>query len=291
MPLLQPAADGRLATLRCVSLLQRAASRGLVKCAQMPNATELGAVLVELVTAERVVLLDDNRTLALPQASLRSEPSFHGDALRDALLAHLAEVRRWELPASDAAQFVATAREQSQILTARDFALNGMLRSEVRKQVQARLRAAAAGLTARQQALLGLLLAELELSPSATFEEHSLSRDVEPHVLALHNVEPVLGAMAAAGTLHSRHGAGGQTYYLDPALAQAIDSSPARLGALLRTLGLLAPAPVATETPAAEEAPVSGFKQRLRTLRDLWSEGLITAVDYEQRKAEILKEL
>jgi hypothetical protein len=69
-------------------------------------------------------------------------------------------------------------------------------------------------------------------------------------------------------------------------------SAPRPSPATAPTPATTAPTPATTApAPAAASAPKPSLEERLKRLKDLADQGLITADEYARRKAELLKEL
>ncbi|MCC7491066.1 MAG: SHOCT domain-containing protein [Fimbriimonadaceae bacterium] len=207
----------------------------------------------------------------LPGAARAVEP-FHGSVLRDALLAHLAEVRSWALPAANPADAVRQALEHGRLLTPGTPAGNSMLRGAVRERLEQRLTELLAPTDGRTEQLQRLLLAPLDLPRTAAGrpDPYRLAEQLLPAVLQPDNVQAVLELLAAAGDLTPPEA--GRPEYADPGWA------PPR------------PAGGPPTPPPAVHSLVDpeSIKARLRLLRELHQEGLISDAEYADRRQLIL---
>lgn len=232
---------------------------------------------------------------ALPGAVEAAARPFHADSIRGAILAHLAEVRRWNLPAPSLERQIALAREHSRILSGRSATTNTMLGAELRRRLEQRLSAACHSTDSRTDALFEILLDDRDLprAPSGGLEPYDLARGLEALVKAPDNVDAVLQGMVAEGLLQPLPEHDGRAEYADPELDLLRQihvtrpAGPANDPELPRS----GPAPRPAAQPAADTANPRELKERFRLLRELLDEGLITADDYERRKAELLREI
>lgn len=284
----------RLATVH--EQRERRNLRALLRDEEDPRPRYLAAARLE-VEAVRGALLDEpglRQALAhlaadrfidrsgdgyrLPGAGGPGAAAFHHEALREAILAHLAEVRRWKLPAPTARRRIELAREHSQILHAGSVVENSMLRAEVLRRLEDRLDRALQPADSRAEQLLELVLSDRDEDEAGESRRaYRLAEELMPLVVAPGNVAAALAAMAAGEDV-VRFGSGEPPEYADPELAPV-------LGAPAYELEPAAPAAPAPPTDPA------GVKQRLRLLRELVDEGLIDDADYQRRKAEILDRL
>jgi len=233
---------------------------------------------------------------ALPGAIEAAARPFHADSIRGAVLAHLAEVRRWNLPAPSLDRQLALAREHSRVLSGMSPSQNSMLGAELRRRLEQRLSAATHSPDSRNEALFEILIGgqDLPRGPAGGLEPFDLCRQLEPLVKKAENVEAVLRAMVSEGLLQPLPPHDGRSEFADPELE------------LLQQLQPVKPEPIeppqapparqaGEPAPQVEAAASTGqprdLKARFRLLRDLHDEGLITAEDYERRKAELLGEV
>lgn len=292
---------------------QAAQRRGLV--ARMREADELRAEALVVATEETGALRehclsDDHLALcleamhgdgfvvafqtaggewseALPGTPLDApDRAFHAEAVRAAILSHLAEVRRWNLPAPTTERRLALAREHSRILCGDSPRLNTMLGAELRRRLEQRLLVLADRADTRRAALFEILLAgrDLPREPQGGIDRYDLCRQLEPLVQQPDNIDRVLRGMAAEGLLRILPMTDDRTEYADPEL----DFLP-----LPESTAPPAPSPeTVNELPEPGRAQtLSDFKNRFRLLRDLADEALITPDEYQRRKAELLSEI
>ncbi|NUP99101.1 MAG: SHOCT domain-containing protein [Armatimonadetes bacterium] len=220
----------------------------------------------------------------LPGAETTPETPFHGDLVRQAINGHLAEVRQWNLPAPTPDRLLALAREHCRLLDGHSVRHNTMLAGAVRERLEQRLTATLQPDSPRGELVLRLLLEALHLpslvEPGRTAEE--LLASIEPLVTEPDNIAAVLSDMVGRGELRYITDCSGTACFADPELALPEH--------------LLVPAQAARTTPELPtdmpRASGSGsLKERLRTLRELLDEELITRDDFDRRKAELLAEL
>ncbi len=267
-----------------------------------PHAEALAAAEADVAEFRTAVLSEDNLRAALremvvdgfvlPRAEGGAEQCylpgteagagpFHGDVLRAAILAHLEEVRRWNLPAPTPEHRLELAREHCQLLTGQSPTANTMLRDEVKRRLEAHLAAAFHLEDAREEAYQRLLLAEWELprGPQGKADTFELAALLLPAVTAPDNVRTVLDGLVDEGVLRRWEPAGDEPEYADAAVDWHADE----------------PAPVAVvvtaPTSPTSETPKGSVKERLRLLRELAEEGLITPEEFDRRRQEILAEL
>jgi len=226
---------------------------------------------------------------ALPGALDAAARPFHADSIRGAILAHLTEVRRWNLPAPSLDRQMDLAREHSRILSGASPTHNTMLGAELRRRLEQRLSSATHSADSRSDALFKILLVEQDLprGPGGGLEPYDLCRRIEPLVKHPDNVNAVLRAMADEGLLQPLPAHDGHAEYADPELDVLRHLAPARTA-------VVEPAAVVTVSPPPRTATTPDprdLKARFRLLRELHEEGLISAEDYERRKAELLSEV
>ncbi|MBI5833623.1 MAG: hypothetical protein HZB16_15085 [Armatimonadetes bacterium] len=267
LPLLKPGTDGRLPRAVALALLRRA----------------LG-----------VSALPPEAELALTQAEPEAMPAagaFHAASVRAALLSHWSEVRRWNLPAADAEAFVALANEHLRLLDPSDYGGNAMVCDAVRQRIDQALRMAVRGLDREQLRLLPALFEALGLPGG--LHDGRLASELAGQVTAPANITAVLEAMTAAGECVRHLRADGRPVYLDPDLVGELAETRQRELALEQRLGrTLVARGAADSAPEPDvQAQVDSFRRRLKTLEGLAAQGIITADEFGERRAEILREI
>lgn len=267
-----------------------------------PHAEALAAAEGDVAELRGAILSEDNLRAALsemvvdgfvlPRAEGGAEQCylpgteagagpFHGDVLRSAILAHLEEVRRWNLPAPTPEHRQELAREHCQLMTAQSPTSNTMLRDEVKRRLEAHLATAFHLEDAREEAYQRLLLAEWELprGPQGKIDTFELAALLLPAVTAPDNVLNVLEGLVEEGLVRRWEPVADEPEYADTAVDWHAHQ----------------PAPVAeaiaAPAPAIGEAPRGSVKERLRLLKELAEEELITPEEFDRRRQEILAEV
>lgn len=248
---------------------------------------------------------DGGEGLCLPGDEHARVDVFHGEALSEAVAAHLDEVRRWSLSAPDPALFVRLAIEHGRVLTAATLAANSMLRDGVRRRVESRLEALSAVGDSRTEQTLAILLTErgLPLAPTGLIDAFRAAEQLLPEVLEPTNVELTLQRMADQDALLVLVGATGERRYVDPELVREARAVPERIALLQAELGVGLSAETLTECASRPAAParvaepaalpdrLAAIKDRLRALKEFHEEGLISDAEYDRRRGEILDEV
>lgn len=298
IPLLRPGGSARLPRAVWAAVMRRAefhlGGRAEFHLGGRDGAAgDTERLLARLVADGELVAEGGGQWLAPRAAPVVQEAAFHGDLLREALLAHWAEVRRWDLPAPDGERLVRLGREHLRLFAPGDVAGNSMARAALRAGLQARLRARARELEADALRVAPLLLVAAGAwgEGCGSLTDARLAERLETAVLAPDNVAAAAEAMVAAGLCARLDRPDGSRLYLDPELHEELQRTPERRTALRRLTGL---APAGSEEEASKvdvAGQVAVFERRLLTLQTLFDKGVITREELTARRGDILQEI
>jgi hypothetical protein len=295
LPLLRAEAAPTLPRAVWVAVVRRAGVRAGLD--ELP-ADLVDQALDQLLAAGELSCQAGARTLAPTAATAEPSPEpFHGVVVREALAAHWAEVRRWQMPAPSGEAWLRLAREHLRLLQPADMASNSMARLALRQRLAERLRTVDRGLAPAVRRVTPLVLVAAGVwQQGGGLDDARLAEHLEGAVLAPDNVGRVLAQMADHALCRACQRIDGAMLYFDPELPGEMEHSPDRAAAWRRLLGGAEPAQAEVRRGAAVVSPqvratAESFGQRLQTLQVLFDDGLINADELASRRGAIIAEI